>query len=158
MQGDTDIVTYGRGTFNSRSISIGGSAVSLACDKTIEKATRIAAHLFEAAESDIDFADGVFTVRGTDRAMTTLEVAAAAFQPAKLPPEIEPGLSETGTFVPQYWNWPTGVQICELEIDPETGGTDMVNFVCIDDVGTVINPLLLRHRCTAASCRGSAKR
>ncbi|RZO39097.1 MAG: xanthine dehydrogenase family protein molybdopterin-binding subunit [Rhodospirillaceae bacterium] len=144
VQGDTDIVTYGRGTFNSRSISIGGSAVSLACDKTIEKATRIAAHLFEAAESDIDFADGVFTVRGTDRAMTTLEVAAAAFQPAKLPPEIEPGLNETGTFVPQYWNWPTGVQICELEIDPETGETDMVNFVCIDDVGAVINPLLLK--------------
>jgi aerobic carbon-monoxide dehydrogenase large subunit len=144
VQGDTDIVTYGRGTFNSRSMSIGGSAVSLACDKTVAKATRIAAHLFEAAEADIDFADGSFTVRGTDRTMAFLDVAAAAFQPVKLPPDIEPGLNEIGTFVPQYWNWPTGVQVCELEIDPETGETEIVNFVCVDDVGTVVNPLLLK--------------
>ncbi|MEE2996691.1 MAG: xanthine dehydrogenase family protein molybdopterin-binding subunit [Pseudomonadota bacterium] len=144
VQGDTDIVTYGRGTFNSRSVSIGGSAVSLACDKTIAKATRIAAHLLEAAEDDIDFANGLFTVRGTDRTLTILEAAAAAFEPTKLPPEIEPGLNEVGTFVPQYWNWPTGVQICELEIDPETGETEINNFVCVDDVGTVINPLLLK--------------
>ena len=82
VQGDTDIVTYGRGTFNSRSMSIGGSAVSLACDKTIEKATRIAAHLFEAPEDDIDFEAGVFTVSGTDRT-NILEVAASAYQPAK---------------------------------------------------------------------------
>jgi aerobic carbon-monoxide dehydrogenase large subunit len=144
VQGDTDIVTYGRGTFNSRSMSIGGSAVSLACDKTIAKASRIAAHLMEAAEADIDFADGVFTVSGTDRSMPFLDVAAAAFQPARLPPEIEPGLNEIGTFAPQYWNWPTGVQVCELEIDPETGETEIVNFVCVDDVGTVVNPLLLK--------------
>lgn len=144
VQGDTDIVSYGRGTFNSRSMSIGGSAVSLACDKTIEKATRIAAHLFEAAETDIDFENGIFAVGGTDRSLTMLEVAAVAFQPAKLPPEIEPGLNEIGTFAPQYWNWPTGVQVCELEIDPETGVTDIVNFVCVDDVGTVVNPMLLK--------------
>ncbi|PPR11988.1 MAG: 6-hydroxypseudooxynicotine dehydrogenase complex subunit gamma [Alphaproteobacteria bacterium MarineAlpha11_Bin1] len=144
VQGDTDIVTYGRGTFNSRSAAIGGSAISLACDKTIEKATKIAAHLFEAAEDDIDFNNGIFTVRGTDRTLTILDVAAAAFQPSMLPPEIEPGLSEVGTFVPQYWNWPTGAQICELEIDPETGETEIVSFVCVDDVGRVINPLLLK--------------
>ena len=144
VQGDTDIVTYGRGTFNSRSMSIGGSAVSLACDKTIEKATRIAAHLFEAPEDDIDFEAGVFTVSGTDRTLNILEVAASAYQPANLPPDIEPGLNEIGTFVPQYWNWPTGVQVCEVEIDPETGETNIVNFVCVDDVGTVINPLLLK--------------
>lgn len=144
VQGDTDIVTYGRGTFNSRSMSIGGSAVSLACDKTVEKGKRIAAHLMEAAETDIEFADGTFTVRGTDRNMPLLEVAAAAFQPARLPPEIEPGLNEIGTFAPQYWNWPTGVQVCELEIDPETGETEIVNFICVDDVGTVVNPLLLK--------------
>ena len=144
VQGDTDIVTYGRGTFNSRSMSIGGSAVSLACDKTIAKGTRIAAHLMEAAETDIVFADGVFTVGGTDRSLPILEVAAAAFQPARLPPDIEPGLNEIGTFAPQYWNWPTGVQVCELEIDPETGETEIVNFVCVDDVGTVVNPMLLK--------------
>ena len=143
-KGDTDIVSYGRGTFNSRSMSIGGSAVSLACDKTLEKASRIAAHLLEAAETDIEFQDGEFTVGGTDRSINFIEVALAAFNAAALPPDIEPGLNEIGTFAPQYWNWPTGVQVCELEIDPETGETEIVNFVCVDDVGTVINPLLLK--------------
>ena len=144
VQGDTDTVPYGRGTFNSRSMSIGGSAVSLACDKTIEKAKRIAAHLLESAVDDIDFADGEFAVGGTDRSVTILEVAAAAFRPGAMPADIEPGLYEVGTFAPQYWNWPTGVQVCELEIDPETGETSVVNFVCVDDVGTVVNPMLLK--------------
>ena len=144
VQGDTDTVPYGRGTFNSRSMSIGGSAVSLACDKTIEKAKRIAAHLLESAVDDIDFADGEFAVGGTDRSVTILEVAAAAFRPGAMPADIEPGLYEVGTFAPQYWNWPTGVQVCELEIDPETGETQIVNFVCVDDVGNVVNPMLLK--------------
>ena len=144
VQGDTDLVSYGRGTFNSRSMSIGGSAVSLACDKTVEKATRIAAHMLEAAADDTDFADGVFAVGGTDRSVTILDVAAAAFRPGAMPADIEPGLYEAGTFAPQYWNWPTGVQVCELEIDPETGETSVVNFVCVDDVGTVVNPMLLK--------------
>ena len=144
VQGDTDIVTYGRGTFNSRSMSIGGSAVSLACDKTIEKGTKIAAHIMESAISDIEFKEGLFTVVGTDKSMTLVEIAKASFNPFALPADIEPGLHEVGTFTPQYWNWPTGVQICELEIDPETGATEIVNFICVDDVGTVINPLLLK--------------
>ena len=144
VQGDTDIVPYGRGTFNSRSMSIGGSAVSLACDKTIDKTRKIAAHLLEAAEDDVSFRDGTFEVTGTDRTIPFLKVAAAAFNPAALPPGVEPGLNEIGTFAPGYWNWPTGVQVCELEIDPETGETDIVNFVCVDDVGTVVNPLLLK--------------
>ncbi len=154
VQGDTDIVTYGRGTFNSRSISIGGSAVSMACTKTIEKTTRIAAHLLEAAEDDIDFADGIFTVRGTDRTLDFLTVAKTAFTPAKLPPGEEPGLNEIATFAPNYWNWPTGVQICELEIDPETGETEILNFVCVDDVGTVINPLLLKAQMHGGIAQG----
>ena len=144
VQGDTDMATYGRGTFNSRSMSIGGSAVALACDKTIAKATTIAAHLLEAAEADLEFDEGVFTVAGTDRSKTIIEVAKAAFSASAIPAEIEPGLNEIGTFTPQYWNWPTGVQICELEIDPDTGTTNIVNFVCVDDVGTVVNPMLLK--------------
>ena len=144
VQGDTDFVSYGRGTFNSRSMSIGGSAVSLACDKTIDKAKRIAAHMLEAAVDDIEFSDGNFIVGGTDRSAALLEVAATAFRPGALPENIEPGLYEVGTFAPQYWNWPTGVQICELEIDPETGETTLVNFVCVDDVGAVVNPMLLK--------------
>ena len=144
VQGDTDMATYGRGTFNSRSMSIGGSAVALACDKTIAKATTIAAHLLEAAEADLELEEGVFTVAGTDRSKTIIEVAKAAFSASAIPAEIEPGLNEIGTFTPQYWNWPTGVQICELEIDPDTGTTNIVNFVCVDDVGTVVNPMLLK--------------
>tara|TARA_B100000676_G_scaffold288224_1_gene319584 strand:+ start:7250 stop:9583 length:2334 start_codon:yes stop_codon:yes gene_type:complete len=144
VQGDTDIVTYGRGTFNSRSMSIGGSAVSLACEKTIEKGKKIAAYVMEAAETDIEFREGAFSVAGTDRTIGLLDVAKASFNPSVLPAEIEPGLNEIGTYTPQYWNWPTGVQICELEIDPDTGSTEIVAFVCVDDVGTVINPLLLK--------------
>jgi carbon-monoxide dehydrogenase large subunit len=144
VQGDTDIVTYGRGTFNSRSTAIGGSAVKLAADKIVAKGKRIAAHFLEAAETDLEFADGVFRVTGTDRAMGLMEVAGLAYEVSRLPPDIEPGLDETGSFTPQYWNWPTGVQTCEVEIDPETGRTEIVNFVCVDDVGVVINPLLLK--------------
>ena len=83
-----------------------------------------------------------------------MDVAAAAFSPARLPPDIEPGLNEIGTFAPQYWNWPTGVQICEVEIDPDTGETDIVNFICVDDVGTVINPLLLKAQMHGGIAQG----
>jgi len=144
VQGDTDLVTYGRGTFNSRSTAIGGSAAALACDKIIAKATQIAAHVLEASEADIEFNDGLFAVAGTDRTITLVDVVKTAYKATALPPDIEPGLDETGMFTPQYWNWPTGVQACELEIDPDTGTTDIVKFICIDDVGTVINPLLLK--------------
>jgi carbon-monoxide dehydrogenase large subunit len=144
VQGDTDIATYGRGTFNSRSTAIGGSAAARACEKIIAKATIIAAHLLEAATEDIAFNEGVFSVSGTDREIKLIEVAKKAYSATALPADIEPGLDETGVFTPQYWNWPTGVQICELEIDPDTGVTEVVNFVCVDDVGTVINPLLLK--------------
>ncbi len=144
VQGDTDRATYGRGTFNSRSTAIGGSAVKIATDKIIAKGTRIAGHMLEAAVSDIEFHEGIFSVAGTDRTVSLLEVAKTAYKPTAIPPDIEPGLDETGTFTPQYWNWPTGVQVCELEIDPDTGRTEIVNFVCVDDVGTVINPMLLK--------------
>ena len=144
VQGDTDLVTYGRGTFNSRSTAIGGSAAALACDKIIAKATQIAAHVLEASVADIEFNDGLFAVAGTDRTITLVDVVKTAYKATALPPDIEPGLDETGMFTPQYWNWPTGVQACELEIDPDTGTTDIVKFICIDDVGTVINPLLLK--------------
>jgi carbon-monoxide dehydrogenase large subunit len=135
-------------------MSIGGSAAARACDKTIEKGRRIAAHLLEAAEADIVFESGTFTVAGTDRAIDIVAVAKAAYRAAALPPDIEPGLDETGVFTPQYWNWPTGVQICELEIDPDTGATEIVGFVCVDDVGTVINPLLLKAQMHGGIAQG----
>jgi carbon-monoxide dehydrogenase large subunit len=158
VQGDTDIVTYGRGTFNSRSTAIGGSAVKIAADKVIAKGMRIAAHLLEAAEGDIEFdasgEEGTFTVAGTDKAITLIELAKKAYVPKALPPDIEPGLDETGTFTPQYWNWPTGVQICELEIDPDTGKVEINNFICVDDVGVVINPLLLKAQMHGGIAQG----
>jgi len=154
VQGDTDIATYGRGTFNSRSTAIGGSATALACQKTIDKGKRIAAHLLEAAKDDIEFVEGNFTVSGTDRAINLIEVAKKSFQAAAMPADIEPGLDEQGVFRQEYWNWPTGVQICELEIDPDTGTTEIVNFVCVDDVGTVINPLLLKAQMHGGIAQG----
>ncbi len=154
VQGDTDIVGYGRGTFNSRSTAIGGSAVKLAGDKIIAKGVRVAAHLLEAAEADIEFADGAFTVAGTDRRIGLIELARESYVPGKLPPGIEPGLDEKGTFTPQYWNWPTGVQVCELEIDPGTGKTRILNFVCVEDVGVVINPLLLKAQLHGGIAQG----
>jgi carbon-monoxide dehydrogenase large subunit len=154
IQGDTDMVSHGHGTFNSRSTSIGGAACALAAEKIVAKASRIAAHMMEAAEADIEFADGVFTVAGTDRKVDIWQVAKTAHKPGALPPEIELGLDERGVFAPNYWNWPTGVQVCEVEIDPETGVVEVVGMVCVDDVGTVINPLLLKAQMHGGIAQG----
>jgi carbon-monoxide dehydrogenase large subunit len=143
VDGDTDQVASGTGTFGSRSVAIGGSALWLAADKVIAKGRRIAAHLLEAAEADIVFADARFRVAGTDRAVTLSEVARAAFQPTRLPADLEPGLYETGTFVPKHDTWPNGCHIGEVEIDPDTGVVTLVDYVVVDDVGTVVNPLTL---------------
>jgi carbon-monoxide dehydrogenase large subunit len=143
VDGDTDRVGFGTGTMGSRSTVVGGSALWLAADKVIAKGQRIAAHLLEAAEADIVFAEGRFRVVGTDRALTLMDVARAAFQPARLPPGLEPGLYETGTFVPTQDTWPNGCHVCEVEIDPDTGVVTLVGYVVVDDVGTVVNPLTL---------------
>src|SRR6185312_3391724 len=119
IDGDTDRVAFGIGTMGSRSTVIGGSALTIAADKVIAKAKRIAAHLLEAAEADIAFADGRFAVVGTDRALTLKQVAMAAFQPARLPPGLEPGLYETGTFTPKQDTFPNGCHVCEVEVDPD---------------------------------------
>ena len=141
--GDTDMVTFGRGSFASRSAALGGSAVALAADKVIDKGKRIAAHLLEAAEDDISFADGLFAVSGTDRSVDIVEVARAAYEPARLPRDVEPGLDELAMFRPGALNFPNGCHVAEIEIDPETGVLEIVRYVVVDDFGTVINPLLL---------------
>ena len=128
------------GTMGSRSTVIGGTALWMAADKVIAKGKKIAAQLLEAAEADIDFADGKFAVVGTDRAVALKEVARAAFQPAQLPPGLEPGLYETGTFAPKQDTWPNGCHVCEVEVDPDTGDVALVRYAIVDDVGTVINP------------------
>ena len=143
VDGDTDRVAFGAGTMGSRSTVVGGSALWLAADKVIAKGKRIAAHLLEAAETDLLFAEGRFRVTGTDRAVTIAQVARAAFQPAQLPPGLEPGLYETGTFSPKQDTWPNGCHVCEVEIDPDTGSVALVGYLVVDDVGTVVNPLTL---------------
>ncbi len=143
IDGDTDRVAFGTGTMGSRSTVVGGSALWLAADKVIAKGKRIAAHLLEAAEADLMFDEGRFRVTGTDRAVTIVQVARAAFQPAQLPPGLEPGLYETGTFVPKQDTWPNGCHVCEVEIDPDTGVVALLGYLVVDDVGTVVNPLTL---------------
>jgi len=148
IDGDTDRVAFGIGTNGSRSTVIGGSALWMAADKIIAKARKLAAHLLEAAEADIEFAvgddGGNFTVAGTDRRLALSEVAKAAFRANNLPPGLEGGLYETGTFAPADFTYPNGSHVCEVEIDGETGQLDILNYVVVDDVGTVVNPVGLK--------------
>jgi aerobic carbon-monoxide dehydrogenase large subunit len=144
LQGDTAAVSFGRGTGGSRSLPVGGASLAQAADRLIAKGRRIAAHLFEAAEADVEFADGVFTVTGTDRRLGIEEVARAAFNPMQQAPGVEPGFDETGHFTPPQPTFPNGCHVCEVEIEPETGHIDIVRYLVVDDFGTVINPLLLR--------------
>ncbi|MBV8337170.1 MAG: xanthine dehydrogenase family protein molybdopterin-binding subunit [Alphaproteobacteria bacterium] len=143
LQGDTAAISFGRGTGGSRSLPVGGAALAQAADKLIAKGRRIAAHLFEAAEADIEFSDGVFTVSGTDRRLGIEEVARAAFNPAQQAPGVEPGFDESGHFTPPQPTFPNGCHVCEVEIEPETGHIEIVRYLVVDDFGTVINPLLL---------------
>jgi carbon-monoxide dehydrogenase large subunit len=154
IDGDTDRVGFGMGTMGSRSTVIGGTALWMAADKVIAKGRKIAARLLEAAEADIGFADGKFSVVGTDRALGLKEVARAAFQPAQLPPGLEPGLYETGTFAPKQDTWPNGCHVCEVEVDPDTGAVTIDRYVIADDVGTVINPLTLKGQIHGGVAQG----
>jgi len=154
IDGDTDRVAFGMGTMGSRSTVIGGSALWTAADKVIAKGRKIAARLMEAAEADIVFADGRFTVTGTDKTVTIKEVARAAFQPAQLPPGLEPGLYETGTFAPKQATWPNGCHVCEAEVDPDTGAVTLDRYVIVDDVGTVINPVTLKGQIHGGVAQG----
>jgi len=154
IDGDTDRVAFGIGTNGSRSTVIGGSALWLAADKIIAKAKKIAAHLMEAAEADIEFKDGNFAVAGTDRQISLTEVAKASFRAAALPPGLEGGLYETGTFAPTDFTYPNGAHVCEVEIDPETGQLEIVNYVVVDDVGTVVNPIGLKGQIHGGVAQG----
>ena len=144
LQGDTDVVAAGRGSGGSRSLPVGGSVVSLAVDKLIAKGKLLAAQLLEAAQEDIEFKDGKFAVAGTDRAVDLLSVIKAAFDPGKIPPGVEPGLAESAGFLPPAVTFPNGCHVAELEIDPETGAVQVLRYSVVDDVGRVMNPLLLK--------------
>jgi carbon-monoxide dehydrogenase large subunit len=142
--GDSDALGAGRGNGGSGALTVGGSAVLRATDKVIERGRRIAAHLLEAAPDDVVFRDGEFVVAGTDRALPFGRVARAAYQPRQLPPDLEPGFSETAAFVPPAVTFPNGCHVCEVEVDEETGAVRVVRYTVVDDVGRMVNPMLVK--------------
>ncbi len=154
LQGDTDKVAIGEGSGGSRTATLGGSAVYLATEKIVTKAKAIAAHLLEAAEADIELADGVFRITGTDRAMSLADIAAVAWDPPSLPDGMEPGLVASAAYAAKQQNFPNGAHICELEIDPDTGTVEILRYSVVDDVGTVLNPLLLEGQIAGGIVQG----
>lgn len=143
VQGDTDLIQKGGGTGGSRSIPEGGVAVRDAGEKVVEKGRQIAGLLLETAANDIEYADGNFTVAGTDRSVSFKDVAAAAHDEASLPPDIEPGLDGQADYKAPVQTFPNGCHVCEVEIDRDTGDIRVVNHTVVDDFGTVLNPLML---------------
>jgi len=144
VHGDTGRVPFGMGTYGSRSISVGGAAIMKALDKIETKAKKIAAHLLEASDADIDFANGEFTVRGTDKKVTFGQVALTAYVPHNYPlDKLEPGLNETAFYDPTNFTFPAGTYICEVEVDPATGSVRVDRFAAVDDFGTIINPMIV---------------
>jgi carbon-monoxide dehydrogenase large subunit len=143
IDGDTDRVAFGMGSNGSRSMVTGGTALTFAAEKLIQKGRKLAAHMMEAAETDVVFADNAFSVAGTDRKVTLKQVAIASFQPARLPKGMEPGFIEHATYAPERATYPNGCHVCEVEVDPDTGKADLLTYLVVDDVGTVINPMTL---------------
>lgn len=154
IHGDTERVPFGMGTYGSRSIAVGGSAIMKAADKVIEKGKKIAAHTLEASEDDIEFGDGNFTVSGTDKSMSIAEVAFSAYVPHNYPEDLEPGLDETAFYDPLNFSFPAGTHIAEVEVDPETGVVEIVNYAAVDDFGTVINPMIVEGQVHGGIAQG----
>ena len=155
VHGDTHRIPFGMGTYGSRSLAVGGSAMVKAMDKIIAKGKKIAAHLMEASVDDIEFKDGKFSVAGTDKVRTLGEIALTAYVPHNYPiEEIEPGLDETAFYDPKNFTFPGGCHICEVEIDPETGVTKVINFTAVDDVGRVVNPMIVEGQVQGGVAQG----
>ena len=143
VHGDTNAIPFGMGTYGSRSLAVGGTAIYNAVQKVIAKGKKIAAHLLEASEEDIEFADGNFTVAGTDRSKSIGEVALTAYVPHNYPEGLEPGLEETAFYDPLNFTFPAGTHVAEVEVDPETGVVELVAVTGADDVGRIINPMIV---------------
>jgi carbon-monoxide dehydrogenase large subunit len=155
VHGDTDKVQFGMGTYGSRSGAVGMSAIVKALDKVEAKAKKIAAHILEAAEGDVEFADGKFTVAGTDRSIDFASVALNAYVAHKFPTsEIEPGLKEGAFYDPTNFTFPAGTHICEVEIDPDTGKTTIANWTAVDDFGVIINPMIVEGQVHGGIAQG----
>jgi carbon-monoxide dehydrogenase large subunit len=144
VHGDTSKVLFGMGTYGSRSLAVGGTAIVNAVDKIVAKGKKIAAHLLEASEADIEFKDGQFQVSGTDRKKAFAEVSLAAYVPHNYPlDKLEPGLNENAFYDPKNFTFPAGSYVCEVEVDPETGIVKIEKFVAVDDFGKIVNPMIV---------------
>ncbi len=154
VHGDTDKVQMGMGTYGSRSGAVGMSAVVKALDKVEAKAKKIAAHLMEADESDIVIENGELKVAGTDKVLPWFQVALASYTAHNLPAGMEPGLKETAFYDPSNFTFPAGCYICEVEVDPETGHTKIIQFVAADDFGNIINPMIVEGQVHGGIAQG----
>jgi aerobic carbon-monoxide dehydrogenase large subunit len=154
VHGDTDKVQMGMGTYGSRSGAVGMSAIVKALDKVEAKAKKIAAHLLEADEGDIVIENGALKVAGTDKNVPWFQMALAAYTAHNLPGGMEPGLKETAFYDPSNFTFPAGCYICEVEVDPETGVTEIVQFVAADDFGNIINPMIVEGQVHGGLAQG----
>jgi len=155
VHGDTNRIPFGMGTYGSRSLAVGGTAISKAVDKVIEKGKIIAAHMLEAADSDMEFKDGKFTVAGTDKEKSFGEIALSAYVPHNFPHDrLEPGLEETAFYDPLNFTYPSGTHIAEVEIDPTTGVVEVVDWACCDDFGNLINPMIVEGQVHGGIAQG----
>lgn len=155
VHGDTSKIPMGMGTYGSRSLAVGGSAMVRATEKIIAKAKKIAAHLMEAAEGDIELADGQFSVAGTDKSVAWGDVCLAAYVPHNYPlEEMEPGLEETSFYDPANFTYPAGAYACEVEVDPDTGKVEVLAFSAADDFGNVINPMIVEGQVHGGLAQG----
>ena len=157
VQGDTDAVPIGRGSYGSRSMHVGGNALKRAADNIIEKAKPMAAMMLEAAAGDIEFKDGAFRIVGTDRALPLTAVAQAFYRPAMLPPQFDVGLEASGTFAAEPPNFPNGCHVCEVEVDPETGAVTLDRYAAVDDVGRIMNKLLCEGQIHGGVAQGAGQ-
>jgi aerobic carbon-monoxide dehydrogenase large subunit len=157
LQGDTDVVFFGEGTGGSRSATLAGSAFHVASDKIVAKATAIAAHALKVPADSVKLDGGIFSSPQTNQTITMKEVAKLAANPAKLPAGMEGGLVATAVYNAEVENFPNGCHVCEVEIDPETGVTEIVRYSVVDDVGTVLNPLLLRGQIVGGIAQGAGQ-
>ena len=157
LHGDTQIAPRGLDTYGSRSLVVGGEAVVRAADKVVEKAKVVAAHLLEASVDDLEFSAGRFTVRGTDNGIGITEIATAQFTSHNLPPGVESGIDADATFDPDDFSFPHGTHLCAMEVDTETGQVTMRKYVSVDDVGQIINPLIVEGQVHGGVLQGIAQ-
>jgi carbon-monoxide dehydrogenase large subunit len=158
LHSDTATSPLGLDTYGSRSLVVGGVAIHMACDKVIDKAKKIAAHQLECSEDDLDFAGGVFSVKGTpDKSTPLAAIAFAAFTAHDLPDGLEPNLEAHVTYDPPNFSWPFGTHMCVVEVDTETGSVDLQTYVAVDDCGNQINPLIVDGQVHGGVIQGVAQ-